>query len=150
MLVDYDDDQGEVARLLGIKQPTVSRLKDGKRNAGIDAVELAIRKRHILPQFFFGEAPTEPHYREFQGLRKMPPKMGYPAYWKFLKMAEDGGMTLTTREKAVLSDQDWDGDPTPETYLLLLQAIRTVRVPEDSVVRIRKSPSKVVGKEDAS
>jgi predicted XRE-type DNA-binding protein len=150
LLADHGDDQREVARILGIKQPSVSRLKDGKRKAGIDAVELAVRRLKLAPQFFFAPTPVEPHYRDFQGLRKIPPKMGYPALWKFFKMAEEGGMLLTQHERAILTQQEWDGDPVPETYMLMLQAIRSVEVPEDTVVRLRKTPSKIVRKEGAS
>lgn len=142
LLAENDDDQGAVAKILEVKQPHVSRLKDGKRKASISAIELAVRKLKISPAFFFGPTPTEPHYRDFQGIRKLPPKMGYPALYRFFKMTEDGDIPITSREKAVLTDQEWDGDPTAQTYMLMLQALRTVQVPEDTVVRLRKPPQK--------
>lgn len=140
---DPDRSQAEIGELLGVDQTHVSRLASGKRKAGIDVIELAIRgKLRISPAFFFAKLPTEPHYRDFQGAHKLPPSMGYPALYRFLKMAEDGGISLTAREKALLTDQEWDGDPSAETYMLMLQALRTIRAPEDTVVRLRKEPTK--------
>jgi hypothetical protein len=135
LLAENENDQAAIARILGLTQPHVSRLKDGKRKAGIDAIELAIRKLRIAPAFFFAPMPTEPHYRDFKGIRKLAPPMGYPALYRFLKMAEDGGISITQREKTALGEQEWDGDPTPESYMLLLQALRTVQMPETTVVR---------------
>lgn len=135
---DPEASQQKLAEDLGISQGHLSKLAHGKRNAGIDLIELSIRKLKISPLFFFGNADKDPHYRDYKGIRKLAPTMGHPALYRFLKLAEDGGIPITSREKSLLTEQEWDGDPTTESYMLLLQAFRSVKVPEDTLVRLRK------------
>lgn len=147
---DPDQNQGRVGEMLGIDQTHVSRLASGKRKAGIDKIELAIQKLKISAAFFFAKLPTDPHYRDFKGPHKIPPDMGYPALYRFFKMAEDGDMRLTDQEKRELTTQEWPGDPTPETYWLMLKALRTVEMPEHTEVRMRDAEPQPVAKKKRS
>jgi hypothetical protein len=156
-LYEQHGKQKRVAELLYIKQPHVSRLIDGTREAGVDAIELAIRKFGVSPAFFFRPMPielairkfgvspafffrpmpTEPHYAEWKGPHKLPPEMGYPALHTFLKMADETGMKVTAAERQALAEQEWAGYPTVQSYLLLLQALRALDFPEVTEVKAR-------------
>lgn len=131
--------QQEVAERIGYgTQGSISRIVGGTREISVDQLELAVRRLGLNPQFFFG--PGEGlRYRDFSGVRKVP-DMGYPAFFRFLKMADESGMELSLTERNALQRQDFDGDPTPETYFLLLQALRTLRMPEETQVRQRPEP----------
>lgn len=128
--------QKEVGKLLGVRQHSVSRLLNGERGAGIDLVELAVRKLKIDPRFFFATFEGVPRYRDFVGPHKLP-QMGHAAFFRFLRIADEMGIDLSSREKDALERQDWDGEPTPESYQLLLQAVRTVRQPSKTQTRMR-------------
>lgn len=137
---DTGDDQSQIAEWLHIKQPHVSRLKSGRRKAGIDSIELAVRKFKISPAFFFSPMGTEPHYTRFKGPHKIPPEMGYPALHAFLKLADETSMRVTDEERRALTAQEWDGYPTVQSYMLLLQAFRALEVPEVTEVKARPAP----------
>lgn len=134
-LLEEGRSQDDVARMLGLSQASVCRIAAEQRGPTLDSVEHAIRTLKISPDFFFAAMPTHPHYRDYQGARKIPDPMAYAALARFLKNAEEMGLKLTDADRFNLANQEFDGDPTPETYMLLLQALRSVRMPERTEVR---------------
>jgi transcriptional regulator with XRE-family HTH domain len=110
--------QTRVAERLGISQPYPSLIIDGKRKAGIDAIELAIVRLNIDPDFFFDRTLQEtPDYTAYLVEPTTPPRE--PEYWReFLERYEhldelssgdlDRIKSFAGREHRVRSWTDWE------------------------------------------
>lgn len=127
--------QLRIAKRLGIKQPYLSKVWNRKIRPGLDEVELAIRRLSISPAFFFASFPTPPHYKDFRGVSRLP-NMSYPALRRFLEAAEQS-LKPTEEERIWLERQEWEGEPSEATYMLFLQALRTVHVQPQTSVKTR-------------
>ena len=127
--------QEEVAAQLGTSQEQVSRIGKGERFANLKAIARAVECLSISPTFFFlarGSGMPPLNYSDFVGPHKIPPRGGYAAMLKFLDDRDD----ITAEEREAIERQRWDGEPTADTYMLFLQALRTLKR-GDTVVRKR-------------
>lgn len=129
--------QGRICVQLGIKQPHVSKLWNGPLSPTIDVIELAQDRQRIRYEYFHEKKLTSPHFRDFQRGRKVP-LMGYRAFHRFVELCPEMGIQLTEREIATLQSQEWDGEPTPDTYRWFLQALRTMPA---ATTRVRVKPT---------
>lgn len=130
--------QTAAAKWLKIPQPMLSKYVNGERGVGLDTLEHVIRKCGISPAFFFGSFASPPHYRDFMGVRKLPPPMGYAAYHKFVAEAASLGCgSVTEAERHALQAQDWATEPTVAAYMHLLFALRACAPVEDTKAKRR-------------
>lgn len=131
--------QTSVAKQLGCGQPHISRVLNDARGIGVDAIELAVRNLKIHSVFFFIDLPADsepPNYLDYAGPRKIPPSGGYAAMADFLEN-DPLDMKPTTEEREAIERMRWDGEPTLQTYVYFLQALRSVRK-ESTAVRARR------------
>jgi hypothetical protein len=133
--------QSAIAEKLGISQPFLSRMASREREVGVLPLELAIRKFGVAPAFFFSSFPKPPNYRDFLGVRKLAPQMGYAAFNEFIEKAQGMGLTISEAERLLLSRQDWETEPTIAAYMHLLSALRACAPREDT--RSRRKVSSV-------
>lgn len=126
--------QDRVAGKLQLKQPHVSKILAGME-PGLEALEHAVDQLKISPLYFFVARPTSPHYRDFVGPHRLP-AVGYPALQCFLDTVGQYGMAPPSdQERRALERQEWDSEPTPGTYALFLQALRTLERPALTIVK---------------
>lgn len=57
--------QAAVAALLGVHQTYISKIESGARVVGRNALEQAIQRMDLDPDYFFDESLGEPRYRDF-------------------------------------------------------------------------------------
>lgn len=129
--------QGRICAQLGIKQPHVSKLWNGAQQPTIDVIELAQEKQRVRYEYFHEKKLTSPHFRDYQRGRRVP-LMGYKAFHDFVALCPQMGINLSESEIATLRYQEWDGEPTPDTYRWFLQALRTI---PPAQTRVREKPT---------
>lgn len=136
-----------VAGKLRVDQSYVWRVINSGLQPSTDIIELACKYVPVSEAFFFGHFQSEPDYRDFGPVVRMP-DMGYPALRRFYE--SDGfGLFPTEQERHVLGRQEWEGEPTERTYDLFLQAIRSVKMATVTAIRSKQQgPKAKDGKPD--
>lgn len=134
--------QTSVAGELGVSQSYLWQVARSGLEPTTPVIELACKKVRISEAFFFGTFQTDPDYRDFQGVSRMP-EMGYPALRRFYE--SDGfGLHPTEQERFLLSRQEWEGEPTERTYDLFLQALRSVKMATVTEIRSKQAKRALV------
>lgn len=129
--------QTSVAGELGVSQSYLWQVAKLGLEPGTAVIELACKKVRISEAFFFGTFQTDPHYRDFQGVSRLP-EMGYPALSRFYQ--SDGfGLHPTEQERHLLARQEWEGEPMERTYDLFLQALRSVKMATVTEIRSKQA-----------
>jgi hypothetical protein len=131
----------QTAPKLGTTAATLNRLKAGTRDPGMEVIRGAVEVFRIDRTFFYGTFSEEPHYSKFRGVRAVPETGPPPALQAFLT-AGAMGMEVTDDERTWLLQQSWPGEPTPETYYLLLKALRTLRFEASESSYVRSTPKR--------
>lgn len=140
--------QTSVAAELGVSQSYLWQVAKSGLEPSTPMIELACKKVRISEAFFFGTFQTDPDYRHFQGVSKMP-EMGYPALRRFYQ-SNGFGLNPTEQERFLLERQEWEGEPTERTYDLFLQAIRSVKMATVTEIRSKQARQAIAKLEKAA
>lgn len=122
--------QTQVARKLGVSQPTVSRITSPSdpKDPDIATLETIVTKRRITPEFFFAPLPDGAHYTDFLRPKLVKPPDPPPELLRFLeRVREVGAREPTGEERAWLQSLWWPSGPTEKAYWLALEALRTTQ-----------------------
>jgi transcriptional regulator with XRE-family HTH domain len=115
--------KSKAARKLGVHQTYISAIANGDRTTvGSKAVESAIDRLGLDPDFFYGEFAEPPHYTAFLPDASVERPEPYAALEEFLKGPE--GQAATPEEIEDLRAIRWRKQPTVLTYRFALQAVR--------------------------